>query len=127
MSRQVIKGFMFLAGAVLFVSAIALAEKPKPINIYTDSVLPSGQTLKAGKYMVGVNETSKQVTFMKGDKVVATSGFQAVEKQDKNPCNQARFGQKENKPELQELRFGGETRTLVLMDSGTPSSTAGGK
>jgi len=127
MSRQVIKTFLSLGAAVLFISAIALAEKPKMINIYTDTVLPSGQVLKAGRYQVGVNETSKQVTFTKGDKIVATSGFQAVEKPEKNLRNEARFGQKDNKQELQELRFNGENRSIMLVKGGSPTAPGEGK
>jgi regulator of RNase E activity RraA len=119
MSRQVIKTMLFLAGAVLFVSAIALAEKAKIINIYTDSVLPSGQELKSGKYQVDVNAASNQVTFKKGDKVVATSECQIVEKPQKNACSEARFGQKNNKQELQEIRFGGENRSILLIHGGS--------
>ena len=118
MSRQGTKVLLFTAGAILLLSAVALAEQPRTINIYTDSVLPSGQQLKAGKYQVDVNEASQQVTFKKGDKVVATSGCKIVEKPVKNPCSQARFGQKDNKQELQELRFGGENRSILLIGGG---------
>ena len=119
MSRQGIKNLLFLAVAVLFVSAVAFAEKAKTMNIYTDSVLPSGQQLKAGKYQVTVNNDSKQVTFKKNDKVVATSGCQIVQKPVKNSCSEVRFGEKENKQELQELRFGGETRSILLIQGGS--------
>ena len=118
MSTQVVKISLCLAGAVLFMSAVALAEKAKTINISTDSVLPSGQELKAGRYQVDVNEASKQVTFKKGDKVVATSGCQIVEKPVKNASNETFFGQKDNKQELQELRFGGEHRSIVFIHEG---------
>jgi hypothetical protein len=119
MSRQVIRPLLFLAGAVLFMSAIALAQKPKTINIYTDAVLPGGQQLKAGRYQVDVNEASKQVTFKKGEKVVATTGCQIVEKPEKNACSEARFGEKDNKQQLQELRFGGEHRSILLIQGGS--------
>jgi hypothetical protein len=119
MSRQVTKILLFLAGAVLLMSAFAFAEKAKTINIYTDSVLPSGQELKAGKYQVDVNETSKQVTFKQGDKVVATAGCKIVEKPEKNTCNEARFGQKDNKQRLEELRFGGEHRSILIIQGGS--------
>lgn len=119
MSRQVIKTVLFLTGAVLFMSAIVLAEKAKTVNIYTDSVLPSGQKLKAGKYQVDVNAASKQVTFKQNAKVVATSGCQIVEKPVKNACDEVRFGEKENKQELQELRFGGENRSILLIQGGS--------
>ena len=119
MSRKTVKVWLFLMGAVLLVCASALAEKAKSINIPTDSVLPSGQELKAGKYNVDVNEASQQVTFKKGDKVVATAGCKIVEKPEKNTCNQARFGQKDNKQQLQELRFGGEHRSILLIGGGS--------
>src|SRR5579863_3009993 len=69
MSRQVVKISLFLAGALLFVAGVVLAEKAKSINIPKDSVLPSGQQLKAGNYQVDVNEAANQVTFKKGSKV----------------------------------------------------------
>lgn len=119
MSRQVMKILLFLVGAVLFMSVAAFAEKAKTINIYTDTVLPSGQELKAGKYQVDVNEASKQVTFKKNDRVVATAGFKIVEKPEKNTCSEARFGQKDNKQQLQELRFGGEHRSILLTQVGS--------
>jgi len=100
-------------------SALAFAEKAKTINIYTDSVLPSGQELKAGKYQVDINEASNQVTFKKGEKVVATAGCKIVEKPEKNVCSEARFGQKADKQELQELRFGGENRSILLIHGGS--------
>ena len=119
MSRQVVKISLFLLGAFLLMSVSALAQKAKSINIPTDSVLPSGQQLKAGKYQVDVNEASKQVTFKQGDKVVATAGCKIVEKPDKNTCNEARFGEKNNHQELQELRFGGEHRSILIVGGGS--------
>ena len=115
MSRQSMKVLFFLVGAMLLLCAVALAKKPKTINIYSDSVLPSGQALKAGEYQIDVNEESKLVTFRKDDKVIATAAYKIVEKPAKNPCSQARFGQKDNKQELQELRFGGESRSIVII------------
>ena len=115
MSRQRMKVLFFLAGAMLLLCAVALAKKPKTINIYWDSVLPSGQALKAGEYQIDVNEESKLVTFRKDDKVIATAGYRIVEKPVKNQSNQARFGQKDNKQELQELRFGGESRSILII------------
>ena len=115
MSRQSMKALFFLAGAMLLLSAVALAKKPKTITVYSDSVLPSGQALKAGEYQIDVNEESKLVTFSKHDKVIATAAYKIVEKPAKNPCSQARFGQKDNKQVLKELRFGGESRSILII------------
>ena len=119
MSRHAIKMLSYMAIAVLFTAALALAEKAKTIDIYTDAVLPSGQQLKAGKYQVVVDENSKQVTFMKGSKVVATQGCQVVEKQEPAPCNQVRYTEKDQKQQLQELRFGGDRRSILLIQGGS--------
>jgi len=119
MSRKSLRVLLLLAGTVLFVSVIALAKQAKTITIFSDSVLPSGQQLKAGEYQIDVNATSNVVTFKKDDRVVATAGCKIIEKPVKNPCSQARFGQKDNKQELQELRFGGESRSILIIGGGS--------
>ena len=114
MSKQA-RMFVCLAVAMLFATAVALAQKPKTLNIYSDAVLPSGQELKAGKYQVAVDETSKQVSFTQNKKVVATTGCTVVEKPVKNPCDSIRYDGNKTKPQLQELRFGGEHRSILLI------------
>lgn len=75
----------------ILVAAPALAEKAKTIDIYADVVLPNGQELKAGKCQVVLDESGKQVAFMKRNKAVATQGCRIIEKQEKNSCHQARY------------------------------------
>lgn len=118
MSRRALYLLFFTGVAVLFAAALALAQKPKTINIYTDAVLPNGQHLKAGTYQVAVDESAKEVTFMKGKKVVATQGCKVVEVPVKNDCNKTRFAAKGDKQELQELSFGGEHRSILLIQGG---------
>jgi hypothetical protein len=118
-SRQIVKVSLYLAGALLFVAGVALAEKAKSINIPKDSVLPGGQQLKAGSYQVDVNEAANQVTFKKGNKVVATAGGNIVVKVENNTCSEARFGEKHNKQQLEELRFGGEQRSILPVGGGS--------
>ncbi len=110
-----VKTCLLVLAAVLCTCVVALAEHTKTVNIYTDATLPGGQQLKAGKYAVTVDESSKQVSFKQGDKVLATSGCQVVAKPEKNPCSEARFGQKDNKPLLEEIRLGGERRSILLI------------
>jgi len=119
MSKRYAKVLLFLTGVVLFVCAVALAEKPKTINIYSDSVLPSGQELRAGEYQINVNETSKQVIFKRGSKVIGTASFQTVERTVKNSRSEARFDLKNDKQVLNELRFGGENRSIMLIQGGS--------
>ena len=114
MSKYV-RTVLSLMVALLFVTSVALAQKTKTLNIYSDAVLPSGQELKAGKYQVAVDETSKQVSFTQNKKVVATTGCTVVEKPEKNPCDSIRYDGNKTKPQLQELRFGGEHRSILLI------------
>jgi len=118
MLRQGKRITLFLTGVFLFASVLAFAEKPKTVNIYTDAVLPSGQELKAGKYMVSLNAASTEVTFTRGSKVILTAPVKIMDKAEKNPCSQARFDRKGDKQELQEIRLSGENRTIVLTTSG---------
>jgi len=119
MSRHALKAFLYLVVTVLFTASLALAQKAKTIDIYTDAVLPNGKELKAGKYQVVVDENAKQVKFMKGNKVVAEHGCKVVEVPAKNNCNQIRYAEKAGqKQEIQELRFGGERRSILLIGEG---------
>ena len=119
MSKKVIRIFLYMVVAVLFTAALGMAQKAKSLSIYSDSVLPNGQELKAGKYQVAVDDASKQVEFKQGKKVVATTGCQIVEKPVKNPCDQIRYDGNKTKPQLQELRFGGEHRSILLIHAGS--------
>jgi len=120
MSRHALKTLLYLLVTILFTASVALAQKAKTIDIYTDAVLPNGKELKAGKYQVVVDESAKQVKFMKGSKVVAEHGCKVVEVPVKNDCNQVRFvGTKGQKQEIQELRFGGERRSILLLGEGS--------
>lgn len=119
MSSSALKRVLYVTVALLFAAALAMAQKAKTIEIYTDAVLPNGQELKAGKYQVAVDDAAKKVTFMKGEKVVATQGCQVVVVPEKNNCNQVRYAEKQNKKQqVQELRFGGERRSILLIQGG---------
>lgn len=119
MSRSAIKIALSLGAAVLFSVAVALAGKGKTIDIYTDAVLPDGQELKAGKYDVLMDEAGTQVEFVKGTKVVAKHPCKCVNHPEKNRYNQARYVEgAQKKQQLQEIRLGGESRTIVLNPQG---------
>ncbi len=118
MLRPLIKMISYLSIALLLTAVFAMAQKPKTIEIYTDAVLPNGQELKAGKYNVAVDESAKQVTFLKGKKAVATHPCKVVEVPTKNDCNQVRYTEKEKKQQVEELRFGGEHRSILLIQEG---------
>ena len=115
MLMRAFKSIFALAVMVLFVSALAIADKGKSVTIYTNAVLPNGQELKAGKYNVVVDASATKVVFMQGNKVVAEHQCKVVNKDQKNPSNQARYSETQDKKQrLNEIRFGGETRSVVL-------------
>ncbi len=118
MLRHVLRMALYLGVTVLFVASFALAQKAKTLDIYTDAVLPDGQELKAGKYQVAVDEAAKNVTFKKGNKIVATHPCKVVEVPTKNDCNQVRYSEKDKKQRVDELRIGGERRSILLIQEG---------
>ena len=118
MTKNILKTAVMLAGAILICSAIALAEKAPTVNVHYDSVLPNGQTLKAGDYTVKVDESVHKVQFLQKGKVVAEApcNCKAGEKNQKTTC--LFLKEKEGKQILQEVRVKGETRQIVMEGSG---------
>ncbi len=115
MSRNATRAVLSLGAAIVFSAALAMAEKGKTIDIYTDAVLPDEQELKAGKYQVVVGEGEKEVQFLKGKTVVAKHACQCVGQTEKNRYNQARYVEgPEQKQRLTELRFAGKSCILSL-------------
>jgi hypothetical protein len=118
MTRNVLKGAVMLAGAILFCSVIALAAKPQTVKVHYDSILPNGQTLKAGDYAIKVDESAHKVQFLQKGKVIAEApcDCKTGEKNEKTIC---RFTKdKEGKQVLREVRVKGETRQIVMEGSG---------
>jgi len=68
---------------------------------------------------VTLDENSKQVVFKHGNKVVARHNCQFVEESSRNDVNRVRYSSKDNKQQVQEIRLGGEKRSIVLTEAGT--------
>jgi hypothetical protein len=73
-----------------------------------DPVMLGGKTLKPGQYSVTADES--KVTLKQGDKVVAEMPAQWVDGKDK----QARTSLVLDGNQIQEIRFGGQTRYVVF-------------
>lgn len=118
MSKSVLRTLVALAGAIFICSAIAFAEKAKTVTLHYDSVLPNGQTLKAGEYTVHVDETAHKVQFMQKDKVVAEAPCNCIQgkKNDKTECVFKK--DKEGKQILQEVRVKGDSKQIVMEGAG---------
>jgi hypothetical protein len=118
MTRNVLKGAVMLAGAILFCSVIALAAKPQTVKVYYDSILPNGQTLKAGVYTVKVDESVHKVQFLRKGKVIAEGPCNCIAG-EKNPETTCLYGKdKDGKQVLKEVRIEGDTRQIVMEGSG---------
>jgi hypothetical protein len=104
------------AAAILFIAALAMAERARTMDVYTDAVLPDGQELKAGKYQVMVDEGEKEVQFLQAKKVVARHPCQCMGHEgEKNRYNQVRYNETAGKKQkLTEIRFAGKSCTLNL-------------
>jgi hypothetical protein len=118
MSKSFVKISIALAATLFFYAAVALAEKGKTITVYYDSVLPNGQTLKAGDYAIHVDKTAHKVEFLQKGKVIAEAPCDCKEgkKNDKSQC----VFKKDDKGKqiLQVVQVGGDTKTIVLEAEG---------
>jgi hypothetical protein len=118
MNKNVLKSVLMIASAILICTAIAFAEKPKTVNVHYDSLLPNGQTLKAGDYVVKVDESVHTVQFLQKGKVIAEAPCNCITSK-KNAKTECHFMKdKEGKQILQEVRVKGDTRQIVMEGSG---------
>lgn len=111
-----LKTMVSTVAAVLLVAAMAMAEKSRTIDIYTDAVLPDGQELKAGKYQVVVSPDEKEIQFLQSNKVVAKHACRCMGHEGpKHRYSQARYVEDSNKKQkLTEVRFAGSSCILNL-------------
>lgn len=118
MNKNILKSLAILAGAIFIFSALAFAEKPKTITVHYDSILPNGQTLKAGEYTVKVDEAIHKVQFLQKGKVVAEAPCNCVPG-DKNSKTECVFkSDKEGKKVLQEVRVKDDTKHIIMEGAG---------
>ncbi len=118
MIKNTLKSFAVVAGTIFIFSALAFAEKPKTVNVHYDSILPNGQTLKAGEYVVNVDESVHKVQFLQKGKVVAEApcNCKPGNKNDKTECIFTK--DKDGKQKLREVRVKGDTKQIVLEGAG---------
>jgi hypothetical protein len=119
MLKSFTKTSVALMAAIFVCAAIALAGKEKAIMVYYDSVLPSGQTLKAGSYAVHVDETIHKVQFLQKGKVVAETPCNCIDKGKKNSKSECVFiKDAKGHQKLQQVQLSGDTKTIVLEGKG---------
>lgn len=115
MSRKCFKTFIALAGAIFFNAAIALADKGTSVTVYYDTVLPNGQELKVGDYVIHMSETNDAVQFTQKGKVIAEAPCHCIKQEKKYQRTEMVFKKaSDGKQLLQELRLRGDTKTIVL-------------
>ena len=117
MIKNVIKWTIALSVAFVLSAAVAMAAKGKHISIYTDSVLPDGQVLKAGSYTVQMNEKADAVEFLQQGKVVAKFECHCKVEEKKNLKNEVYYTIKDGKSVIQGIRLAGDNKEISF---GTP-------
>ncbi|MFB3923660.1 MAG: hypothetical protein ACE145_18195 [Terriglobia bacterium] len=115
MFNRLIKNVLALGATIILFAAVALADKGKTVDVFTDAVLPDGQVLKAGEYQVVVSESEKEVQFLKKGKVVAKHPCQSTEVKRVNRYNEVRYVESSDKKQhMTEIRFAGKSYVLNL-------------
>jgi len=103
-----------LLGVGLFLfSSLALAGT-KTIKLDKDTVLPDGQTLKAGEYSVVVDQKLDEVQFIQNKVVVVKHACKCIEQPKKWDSDAVLFNVDGNNKVLEGMRFRGETRLITL-------------
>lgn len=107
--------FALLLGVGMFLfSSLALAGT-RTIKLDNDTILPDGQTLKAGVYSVVVDQKLDQVHFIQNRVVVVKHQCKCIEQGKKNESDAIMFSEKgPDKKVLDGIRFRGETRLITL-------------
>jgi hypothetical protein len=119
MLKSFAKMSVALMAAIFVCAALALAGKEKGIMLYYGTVLPSGQTLKAGSYKVHVDETAHKVQFLQKGKVVAETPCNCIDKGKKNGKSECVFiKDSKGQEKLQQVELKGDTKTIVIEEKG---------
>jgi hypothetical protein len=112
--RGIMKNAVVLVVGILAAVALALAARGD-VTIYNETLLPDGQSLKAGKYVVVIDEATKEVQFQQGREMVAKHSSRCVPLEQKNRYTEARFTEEAGKPSrLNEVRLQGMRCTHIL-------------
>jgi hypothetical protein len=118
-----LKGFakmsVALMATIFVCAAIALAGKEKAIMVYYDTVLPSGQSLKAGSYAIHVDEAAHKVQFLQKGKVIAETPCNCIDKGKKNRKSECVFiKDAKGQQKLQQVQLSGDTKTIMIEGKG---------
>ena len=114
MLKKTVRVMILLGVGVFFMTSLALA-KTNTINLNRDFVLPDGQTLKAGVYVVVVDEKLDQIQFIQHGAVVVTHRCKCIQQEKKNEVDALlTLREPPNKDVLQGISFKGETRIITL-------------
>ena len=117
--RTRIAGVVAVLALCLTAGAFAGTRRSVTVELLSPATL-NGKELPPGSYKVSWTgeETDLKVTFVSGKKIVAEAAGKLVERSSKAPESGV-VSRKDGKGTLQisEIRFGGESRVLVLAGS----------
>jgi hypothetical protein len=119
MRSKFMKMFIAAVGVFLIGAAVAIADQGKTVTMYYDTVLPNGQELKAGDYVVYMGEADHKVQFMQNKKVVAEIPCNCHSNEKKHQRTELVFQKRDDgKQELLQIKFRGDIKTIVFEASG---------
>lgn len=114
MVARTVRIALLLGVGIFLFSSLALAGE-KSINLSKDTMLPDGQTLKAGTYTVVVDEKLDQVQFIRNGVVVVKHQCKCIPQEKKFNSDAILFNEMApGKKVLEGIRFRGETRLITL-------------
>jgi hypothetical protein len=114
MLARTVRVAMLLGIGMFLFSSLALAGA-RTIKLDKDTILPDGQTLKAGEYSVVVDQKVDEVHFIQHGVVVVKHQCKCIEQQKKWDSDAILFtNEGSNKRVLEGMRFRGETRLITL-------------
>jgi hypothetical protein len=114
MLAKTVRVAMLLGVGLFLFSSLALAGA-KTIKLDKNTLLPDGQTLKAGEYSVVVDEKADQVQFIQRGVVVVKHECKCIPQEKKWNSDAILFNEESpNKKVLEGMRFRGETRLITL-------------
>ncbi|HEV2349693.1 MAG TPA: hypothetical protein VG028_07605 [Terriglobia bacterium] len=114
MLAKTVRVALLLGVGMFLFSSLALAGA-KTIKLDRDTILPDGQTLKAGQYSVVVDQKLDQVEFIQNGDVVVKHACKCIPQEKKNDSDAIMFSEETpHKRVLDGMRFRGETRLITL-------------
>jgi hypothetical protein len=116
--KKILSGIL-LAGVMCAVTAVAFAEKKTGEVKFYSEVVVNGTHVQKGKYRVSYDESTNEVTIMKGKTVVAKTTGRLEKRGKKWDATQYSTADQGNGQTLVSISFGGSADAIVFGEGST--------